>query len=292
MIVENQLWEGFVKGRVFSIEEFSTFDGPGIRTTVFFKGCPLRCVWCHNPEGQRVEIEYAKSPNGCLGCGACLRAGEAILGHPALVEASVSACPEHLVRRVGIDYTPSELAQKLTKNADILRATGGGVTFSGGEPLLYADFILECVSQLGGLSVALQTCGYADASVFSRVLEVCDYVLFDLKLASGEAHYAYCGVDNAKILSNYRILVESGKDFVTRIPLIPTVTDTEENLEGLAQIIAEAGVRYVEVLPYNRLTGSKYASIGRRYEPVFDETAENRLGIEIFARYGITAKKM
>ena len=281
-----------VKGRVFSIEEFSTFDGPGIRTTVFFKGCPLRCVWCHNPEGQSAGIEYAKSPNGCLGCGACLRAGEAVTGRSTLTEESVSVCPEHLVRRVGIDYTPAELAQKLTKNADILRATGGGITFSGGEPLLYADFILECVPMLDGLSVALQTCGYADEAVFSRVLDVCDYVLFDLKLADAEAHRAYCGVDNAPILRNYRILAKSGKDFVTRIPLIPTLTDTEENLEALAKIISSAGVRYVEVLPYNRLTGSKYASIGRRYEPCFDEGKEIRLGIEIFARYGITAKKM
>ena len=282
----------FVKGRVFSIEEFSTFDGPGIRTTVFFKGCPLRCVWCHNPESQRAEIEYAKSPNGCLGCGACLRAGEKLLGYPALVEESVAACPEYLVRRVGVDYTPEELAQKLRKNADVLSASGGGVTFSGGEPLLYADFILECASPLNGLSVAIQTCGYADESVFSRVLGVCDYVLFDLKLASAEAHRRYCGADNARIHSNYRMLAESGKDFVTRIPLIPTVTDTKENLEALAKLISSVGVRYVELLPYNRFTGSKYALIGRRYEPDFDEGRECFFGYEIFDRYEITAKKM
>ncbi|MBQ9760639.1 MAG: glycyl-radical enzyme activating protein [Clostridia bacterium] len=279
-------------GRVFSIEEFSTFDGPGIRTTVFFKGCPLKCVWCHNPEGQSGGVEYMRSPNGCTGCGACLAAGAKRTGMPCLCEESVVACPNGLVRRVGIDYTPEELAKKLTKNARILQGSGGGITLSGGEPLMHADFICACAPLLGELSVALQTCGYADGEIFARVLEVCDFVLYDLKLADSAAHRKYCGVGNERILQNYRALAKSGKKFVTRIPLIPTVTDTEENLEALAQFISSCGVDYVEVLPYNKLTGSKYRSLRRRYEPNFDEARENNLGYEIFRRYGITAKKM
>lgn len=279
-------------GRVFSIEEFSTFDGPGIRTTVFFKGCPLRCVWCHNPEGQSGLIEYMKSPNGCTGCGACLAAGERKTGSPCLCEESIVACPNGLVRRVGVDYTPEELAKKLIKNARILQSIGGGVTFSGGEPLVHADFICACAPLLGDLSVALQTSGYADGDTFARVLEVCDFVLYDLKLADGEMHRKYCGVDNAQILENYRTLVKSGKKFVTRIPLIPTVTDTEDNLKSLAQFISSCGVDYVEVLPYNKLTGSKYGSLLRTYTPNFDESRENNLGYDIFAPCGIIAKKM
>ena len=279
-------------GRVFSIEEFSTFDGPGIRTTVFFKGCPLRCVWCHNPEGQSGAIEYMRSPNGCTGCGACLEAGRRQTGKLGLCEGSIAACPNGLVRRAGVDYTPEELAKKLTKNAKILQGSGGGITFSGGEPLLHADFICACVPLLNGLSVALQTCGYADEKTFSRVLDIVDFVLYDLKLADDKQHRAYCGVGNEKILKNYQMLTKSGKKFVTRIPLIPTVTDTEENLEALAQFIFSCGVNYVEVLPYNKLTGSKYSSLLRQYEPNFDESKENYFGYEIFARYGITAKKM
>lgn len=279
-------------GRIFSIEEFSTFDGPGIRTTVFLKGCPLHCIWCHNPEGQSTEIEYMKSSNGCSACGACMRAGEAERGVPCLSERSIAACPGGLIRRSGTDYTPEKLAQKLTKNASVLRASGGGVTFSGGEPLMHADFILECIPLLGGLSAALQTSGYAKPTVFSKVLSAVDYVLFDLKLADTAVHRRYCGVGNEWIKENYQALTASGKDFVTRIPLIPSVTDTEENLSALADLIASCGVDYVELLPYNKMTGSKYRSLLRDYIPTFDEAAECRLGYEIFERRGITAKKM
>ena len=279
-------------GKVFSIEEFSTFDGPGIRTTVFLKGCPLSCVWCHNPEGQRREIEYMRSPNGCTGCGACLQAAKTACGRTVLTEESVAACPNHLVRRAGIDYTPEELAAKLNKNASILRSGGGGVTFSGGEPLMHADFILATAPLLDRMSVALQTSGYADSTDFSRVLEVCDYVLFDLKLASDALHRFFCGVGNERILQNYKILTESGKQFVTRIPLIPTVTDTDENLEALAAIIASHNVHYAELLPYNKLTGSKYGSLLRTYSPDFDEQRACNLGANIFQRYGITTKQM
>ena len=279
-------------GRVFSIEELSTFDGPGIRTTVFLKGCPLTCVWCHNPEGQKRKIEYMRSPNGCTGCGACLRAGRIETGVEVLSEQSIAACPQHLIRRVGTDYTPEELAAKLNKNAAILRSGGGGVTFSGGEPLMHTDFIVATAPLLDRMSVALQTSGYASAEDFARVLSVCDYVLYDLKLASDALHRAFCGVGNECIRANYQALVGSGKQFVTRIPLIPGVTDTDENLHALASFIASCGVRYVEVLPYNKLTGSKYASLLRTYTPSFDERRECSLGIDIFAQYGITAQKM
>ena len=166
------------------------------------------------------------------------------------------------------------------------------MTFSGGEPLLHADFILECAPLLSGMSIALQTCGYADERTFLRVLDVCDFVLFDLKLFDDAEHRLYCGVSNAPIKQNYKALVESGRQFVTRIPLIPGVTDTEENLASIASFMQSCGVNYVEVLPYNKLTGSKYASLLRTYAPQFDEAQECNLGYEIFEKHGITAKKM
>ena len=281
-------------GRIFSIEEFATFDGPGIRMTVFFKGCPLRCSWCHNPESQRAEVEYVRSPNGCLSCGACLRAGERdAAGALRLTAASVEACPRRLVRRCGEEFSVEALCTQVMKNASILRDTGGGVTFSGGEPLAQADFLCDCLTALRGkMHTAVQTCGYANAATFARVLALCDYVLYDLKLIDPALHHRYCGTDNARILENYRTLVASGVPFVTRVPLIPGVTDTPENLTALASLLRECGVDYAELLPYNRMAGSKYAGMLRDFTPGFDEDRPVEPHLEIFENYGIRAKKM
>ena len=281
-------------GRIFSIEEFATFDGPGIRMTVFLKGCPLRCTWCHNPEGQSLAAEYVRSPNGCLGCGACYRASDELAdGTRRLSERSAAACPRSLVRLCGEDCTVEELCSRLLANASILRASGGGVTFSGGEPLMQADFLCSMLDALDGkLHRAIQTCGFARAEVFERVLSKCDYVLYDLKLMDVSAHKLHCGTDNAPIIENYRTLARSDVPFVTRVPLIPTVTDTEENLSAIARFISGLGVRYVELLPYNKLAGSKYSGLLREYSPSFDGTIPPNIDTEVFARYGIKAKIM
>ena len=283
-----------MRGRIFSTEEFATFDGPGIRTTVFFKGCPLRCTWCHNPEGQRFSAEYVRSPNGCLACGACIAKAETRAdGAFLLTEASKNACPRGLVQICGEDIEAAALCERLLSNADILNSTGGGVTFSGGEPFAQYEFLLECLSYLKGkLHRAIQTSGYAKRESFLSVLASCEYMLFDLKIMDSATHLDYCGVDNARIHENYRALVASGVDFVTRVPLIPSVTDTSENLESIAKFISDLGVKYVEILPYNKMAGSKYGGLLRKYEPRFDERLEVNLGIDIFKYHGIDAKKM
>lgn len=277
-----------MQGRVFSIEEFSTYDGPGIRMTVFLKGCPLRCMWCHNPEGQRAAAELVRSPNGCLHCGACLKKGEAITGKPCLVPESRSVCPRNLIRMSGEDMTAEELAARIQKNIAVLNGSGGGVTFSGGEPLVWSAFVKECLVLLRGkTNRALQTCGYAPSETFADVLGECDYVLYDLKCMDEERHRHYTGVSNRLILENYRTLVQSGKPFVTRIPLIPTVNDTEENLTATAAWMQSLGVSYIELLPYNKMAGSKYAMLGRTYTPEFDGSLAPLTREEIFHRYGI-----
>lgn len=278
-------------GKVFSIEEFSIYDGPGIRTTVFLKGCPLRCEWCHSPEGQSFATEVLRSPNGCLHCGACTKAGYEDTGISHLTPKSISVCPQNLLRLCGTDYTPDTLIASLQKNASILRMNGGGVTFSGGEPTAQPDFLIDCFDRLDGiLHRALQTCGYCPTETFTKILSRCDYVLYDIKLMDPHLHRRYCGVSNELILENYRRLAASGIDFCTRIPLIPTVNDTVENLDATARFLRENGVSYVEIMPYHPLTGSKYALAGRIYAPSFQTTYPPDPHTEIFQSYGIEVK--
>lgn len=248
-------------------------------------------MWCHNPEGQSFEKEMVRSPNGCLGCKACEKKGEELTGKPCLVPESASVCPRRLVRACGEDMTAKELTAELEKNLNILNMSGGGVTFSGGEPLCQADFLLECLGLLKGkTNRALQTCGYASANTFRAVLSECDFVLYDLKLMSPTEHKKYTGVENRLILENYRELANSGVPFVTRIPLIPTVNDTEENIRATAEFIKALGVSYIELLPYNKMAGGKYLMLGRRYTPTFDGSLTPNTHTDIFYEYGIEVK--
>ena len=278
-------------GKVFSIEEFSVFDGDGIRTTVFLKGCPLRCSWCHSPEGQSCTREYLRSPNGCLQCEKCLNATFLHTGKRELSEYSISACPRNLVRICGEEYTSEKLVKKLEKNLDILNGSGGGVTFSGGEPLMQAEFLFECLTLLQGkTNRGLQTTGFCEQSTFEKILTQTDLVLYDLKLFQENEHIRYTGVGNQNILKNYQILAKSGVKFITRIPLIPTVTDTEENIRLLCQFMQEQGVRYAELMPYNTMAGAKYKLAGKTYKPNFDESVPVQTRKEIFEQFGIQMK--
>ena len=278
-----------MSGRYFSIEEFSVYDGPGIRTTVFLKGCPLRCSWCHNPEGQAHGIEIARSPNGCLECGTCERLAEHDGDRIRFTEQSLKSCPRSLLRYSGTDISAEDLCKKLLKNAILLK--DGGVTFSGGEPLAQSEFVFECLSLLKGkLNTAIQTSGYCSEQTFLKALELCDYVLYDLKIIDDDAHRYHTGVSNEKILKNYSHLAKSGVDFVTRVPLIPSVTDTRDNIDAIAQILLANKVSYVELLPYNKMAGGKYKMIMREYEPTFDDKREVELHLDIFDKYGIAYK--
>ena len=278
-------------GKIFAIEEFSVFDGPGVRLSVFLKGCPLRCTWCHNPEGQRAETEILRRQKGCSGCGACLRASEKKSGVSALTKESVDACPHNLLRVCGEELTAKELVARLEGNLPLLAAVGGGVTFSGGEPLLQGDFLTECLVLLKGRTHrAVQTCGFASAELFGNVLEECDYILYDLKLISPVLHRKYTGVSNERILANYRTLTASDTEFITRIPLIPGVTDTVENITATALLLQECAVKHAELLPYNRAAGAKYALTGRQYEPCFDEHVLPCPHTEIFEKHGIEVR--
>ena len=277
---------------VFSIEEFSVFDGPGIRTSVFICGCPLKCEWCHNPEGQSYKNHIVRSPNGCIKCGECVKRALVIDGKREFTPDSINNCPNNLLRYCAIEYTPEALCKKLERNFKILNS-GGGVTFSGGEPTSNPEFLLECLKLLEGkTNRAVQTCGYCKPELFNEVLANCDYMLFDVKLIDDALHRRYTGVSNVNILKNFETLVHSGKDFVIRTPLIPTVTDTEGNIRKIAELLSKNGVKYIELLPYNKFAGSKYQLDGRTYSPSFDENIPVCFRHEIFAEYGIMSKKI
>ncbi len=276
------------KALIFSIEEFSVFDGPGMRTSVFLMGCPLRCEWCHNPEGQRFSNFILRSPNGCLRCGECEKYTTVKNGTREFSEESIIHCPNKLLRYCGEEMSAEELCRKLEKNLAILNAAGGGVTFSGGEPTASPAFLLNCLSRLEGKSHrAVQTSGYCPPSVFCEVLKNCDYMLYDIKLVDGAAHKRYTGVSNELILKNFATLSKSQKDFVIRTPLIPTVTDTEENTRAIAELLFRNNVKYIEFLPYNKMAGAKYTLAGQTYEPSFDETAPVHLREDILKEYEI-----
>lgn len=230
-------------GVVFSIEEFAVNDGPGIRTTVFLKGCPLRCAWCHNPEGQRREPQPLTK-----------QGRTEISGYSIDVEA---------------------LAARIRRDEDIFRDSGGGVTFTGGEPLMQAEFLCEVLDRLTDIHKAVETCGYASEQTFKRVLERVDYMLFDVKLVDSELHKRWTGVGNELIKANLKTLCESGKPFVARVPLIPGVNDSAENMEATAELLVGAkGLQRVELLRYHKTAGAKYPMVGLDYAPDFDEDAE------------------
>ncbi len=257
-----------MQGIVFSIEEFSVYDGPGIRTTVFLKGCPLRCTWCHNPEGQDPHTQIVRSPNGCTGCNRCVENAKKVEGRWYYTEESIKNCPMGLLRTSGEVVESQILCEKILKNRELLQ----GVTFSGGEPLLQSDFLFSCLEILKGkLHTAIQTCGYCEEAIFHKAVSLADYFLFDLKLIREDLHRRFTGVSNEKILKNFAYLAKNTKAFVVRIPLIPGVTDTEENILGIIDVLKENGVSYVELLPYNKMAGGKYKMLGRQYSPGFDE---------------------
>ena len=267
-----------MKATIFDIKEFSVRDGEGIRTTVFFKGCPLRCIWCHNPEGLSPNVELYELTDGCQHCNLC----RIPCNHPDCKDFGrcLHICPKNLLRPVGKEYGVEELAQKLLSQKPFFDAMGGGITLSGGEPLLQADFCVALLQELKGkLHTTIETSGYASEKDFMRVISLCDFVIMDLKLMDDAEHKKYTGVSNTQILSNAKRLMESGIPHLFRTPLIPGITDTKENLSLISAFI---GRERIELLPYNELAPAKYASVHRTYTDKIDVANKNEIDISIF----------
>ena len=254
-----------MRGVVFDIKSFALNDGEGIRTTVFLKGCPLRCAWCHNPEGLSPKSELYQKV-GCADCGLCRRPCDHADCAPH--GRCLHICPKNLLRQVGVEWDTDDLAAELLKKSDIYEMTGGGITLSGGEPLMQPEFSLELLKKLQGrVHRAIETSGYARKETFMSIIQECDFVYMDLKLCDREEHKKYTGVYNDRIIENAYALKDSGIPHKFRIPLVAGITDTEENLRGLSEIIGDS---QVELLSYNILAPAKYKCVGREFSDLID----------------------
>jgi len=274
------------KGLIFDIKEFAVFDGPGIRQTVFFKGCPLRCNWCHNPEGLQKIPEIMVSAESCLHCGKC----SDVCVHESCTACSecVRVCPLRLRRISGTWMTSRELADTIHENSDYYEQCGGGVTFSGGEPLMQAEFLTEVLKLLPDVHTAMETSGFTDSQTFTTVVSHLDYVLMDIKIFDNDLHIKYTGVSNEQILQNAKILCAGDTPFVIRIPVIPGVNDNEQNFRQTAKWIAGAkALEKIELLPYHKTAGAKYSSVGKAYAPMFDIDKAINISTGIFEEYNI-----
>ena len=266
---------------IFNIQRFSTADGPGIRTTVFLKGCPLNCAWCHNPEGQRSTPELVWHDLRCMGARECVRVcpkDALTLTHEGIrinrekcdvCGVCVQACPTAAVEVIGRHWPAKELMEELLKDEVFYETSGGGITFSGGEPMMQVDFLCEVLPQCcqERLHVALDTCGAVSWESFERVLPWVNLVLYDLKIMDEKRHRAATGVGNELILENARRLADRRVPMWIRTPLIPGFTNDHENISAIARFIHEElpAVQRWDLLAYTNLGKPKYERLDRKY---------------------------
>ncbi len=263
-------------GITFNVQRFSTEDGPGIRTTVFMKGCPLRCRWCQNPEALRPEPEIAIYEDRCASNRACLTACTLdALGPTAAGErldrarcdacgACVAACPRGALELVGRRVTVDGLLEEVLRDAPFYESSGGGLTLSGGEATLQAGFLAAFLPRCteAGLKVLLQTCGAWRWQTVEPLLEHIDSIQFDLKVMDLRLHQSLTGASNTVILANAERLLNAGAQVTFRMPVVPGLTDTEQNLEGIGAFLLELGVGSISLLPYHRMGEAKLPRLG------------------------------
>lgn len=278
-------------GVVFDVKEFAVFDGPGIRTTVFMKGCPLRCQWCHNPEGLSPRPQVMVSKAACTGCGACRR----ICPSPEKCTACgkcIAACRGGYRKIVGTPWTAEALATRLRKDQDVFAHSGGGVTFSGGEPLMQWDFVRSVIQRMPGIHTAIETSGYAPDPVFQSAMDTCDLILMDWKVSDPEKHRLYTGVAQTVIRRHVQMLAEGHTPFILRMPIIPGVNDEPAHFETAARLVAgAASLVRVELLPYQPAAGAKYEMVGMTYAPPCDAMQAPRFYPECFDRLHVPWKQ-
>jgi pyruvate formate lyase activating enzyme len=296
-------------GFVFDLKRYAINDGPGIRLAIFFKGCNLNCAWCHNPEGISPKPEKMYAAAKCIGCGTCVDNCEThaitLTSHGIVTDESrctlcgscADVCPTKAIEMSGRLMTVPELMKIIVKERAFFDQSGGGVTFSGGEPLLQAEFLLELLDECGkqGIHRAVDTAGHVNTATLLEVARQTDLFLYDLKVMDPAIHEQWTGVRNDLILANLRTPAEAGAAIIIRFPLVGGVNDHEENIRQTATFITSlpGNLPEVHLLPYHAIAQHKYAKLGRpdaflQMEEPGRESLENVAGW--FAEYGIKVK--
>jgi len=268
-----------VTGYVLRIDRCSAHDGPGLRTAVVLKGCPLRCSWCDTPESHRIEPELAFREDHCVRCFECfddctLGAISEAAGRPIVDQGicrwcgdCADGCSTDARLHVGSVMTESRVLEEIARDEDVFRRSGGGVTFTGGEPLLQAAFLLRLLEGCRALGIhsAVDTCGAAAAHDVDRVAELADLILYDLKHLDDHHHRRITGSSNREILENLRRAVRRQAAVRVRFTLVPGVNDDEGHVRQLAELVASLGLREIDIVPYRRVDASAYEALGRRH---------------------------
>jgi pyruvate formate lyase activating enzyme len=291
------------EGVIFDIKRFAIHDGPGIRTTVFFKGCPLRCGWCHNPESQGAEPELVVRPSRCQRCSSCLgvcpERALSFSGEGISVDRSrctrcgtcARACPSQALEIVGRAVTVGETVGEIVRDVPFYDESGGGATFSGGEPLWQPDFLAAVLRACHerGIHTAVDTCGFAPWETIARVREATDLFLYDLKLMDSGRHAELTGVPNALILENLERLSRLGQTLIVRVAVIPGINDSERELRALGEFVGSLrNPPPIDLLPYHRIGVGKYTRLGRLYHlGEVTPPSEERMAqiVRLFRRY-------
>ncbi|OIO00910.1 MAG: pyruvate formate lyase-activating protein [Desulfovibrionaceae bacterium CG1_02_65_16] len=292
------------EGMVYNIQRMSVQDGPGLRTTVFLKGCPLRCLWCSNPESQKATPQMMYFENLCTGCGACASVcpnGAAVsLGNGKIGRdpekcsdcgACTSVCPNQARVMSGRVMTVEEVMEVVRKDDLFYLNSNGGVTFGGGEPTAGGEFFLALLRQAHqeAYHCTVDTCGYCPEDRFNETIDAADLLLFDCKHMDPECHKALTGKDNALILRNLRNALRSGTEVRIRMPLMPGLNDTEENIAAMASFFGEFGLHEIEIMPCHFFGRSKYLALDRSLPPVRQYAPDELVVVEDrFKRHGFT----
>ena len=265
-------------GLIFDIKKFAIHDGPGIRTTVFFKGCPLTCVWCHNPEGIVREPEFMWSEPKCLGCKMCQEScsRDALSFSDQdrlhldttrcnLCRACISVCHSQALELIGREMTVDDVLEEIEKDILFYDESKGGVTFSGGEPLMQPEFLYTLLKSCRtlGIHTAVDTSGYAPSDVLAKISEYTDLFLYDVKVINDEIHTKVTGASNKIIFENLEMLQNMKKNLIVRIPVIPGINDDEKNISELGEFISSIGIEGVNILPYHKGGVEKAKKLGK-----------------------------
>jgi pyruvate formate lyase activating enzyme len=294
---------------IFDIKRYSINDGPGIRVTVFFKGCPLRCAWCHNPESQSAAVQKMYSLSKCIGCATCAEACPELAltltsesgvstdwGKCTLCGICASVCPTKAMEISGRNEPVKSIMKIINRETMLMDTSGGGVTFSGGEPLQHPELLTELLDACGreGIHRAVDTCGYANSKLLLRVAGRTDLFLYDIKHMNPEIHQKYTGISNELILDNLKMLAENGCEINIRIPLIVGFNADSENMEKTASFVAGlAGKpKKVSLLPYHSIASKKYEKLEQSFEPgIMEEPDKETINncIAAFTSFGLTA---